>query len=608
MTQTRAQRDGSHEDGAEPTTTRRTALLGMAGLAAASLSAGGWNPLLGADAALTLAGKPPAADDPLRLAYPNDPDTINAVTGSDTVSEAFQRFVYEPLANRQYADPDQWENFLAESYTFDEKTLEFTIQLRKGVKWHPMKLPDGTPLPETDVTARDVKFTFDCILNTFVEAAHFRSYYEDPNAAKTGNKFRIKVSTSRKDKYQVKIQWTEPYFLAKEFTLAVPIIPQHVYSVDKKGEPISFDFASEEFGKGFNDHWANRSMCGTGPMMFAEWEREQKFQLIRNPNYWGKPFFFSKMDYRCIANPTTAVKTALAGDLDFNPVPEKDVYLQAKDNPNVVAGKVLRREFDYPAYRYIGYNLRRGDFLKDAKVRTALGHAVPVDQIIAQVFKGLAIRCKGPFPPTSPGLDPTIEPLAFDLTKANALLDEAGWKQGADGWRTKTVDGKESVARYDLLVYSDSPSFQTIGEIVKENSRRIGVDVQISPVKWSLFLQKLRKKEFDACMLGWAMPWQQDPYQIWHSSQADVPESSNAIGYANKEVDALIEELRKTLDSKKQIELYRKIHARIFADQPYTFLFCEKQTVLQNARIENVNFYAIRPCYDAREWFSRAKP
>ena len=86
----------------------------------------------------------------------------------------------------------------------------------------------------------------------------------------------------------------------------------------------------------------------------------------------------------------------------------------------------------------------------------------------------------------------------------------------------------------------------TIAETIKDRFRSVGVDVRISPTKWALMLQKLRKKEFDATILGWVSDWKSDPYQIWHGSQADVPESSNSIAYQNAEVDKLIEEWRPT--------------------------------------------------------------
>lgn len=117
-------------------------------------------------------------------------------------------------------------------------------------------------------------------------------------------------------------------------------------------------------------------------------------------------------------------------------------------------------------------------------------------------------------------------------------------------------------------------------------------------------LQNLRKKDYDAAMLGWSVGWKQDPFQIWHGSMADVPDSSNSIGYHNEEVDKLIEELRVTLDPDKQTEIYHKIHRLIYDDQPYSFLFVDKATAGLDSRIQNVNFYKIRPGYDVREWFS----
>ncbi|HEY1065306.1 MAG TPA: ABC transporter substrate-binding protein, partial [Pirellulales bacterium] len=238
----------------------------------AALAAVGWidaTVAQAADAKLTESGKPPAASDTLQLYYGDDPDGVNALIANDSVSDAFMRLVYEPMADRDWKNPDQWNNILAESIDFDEKTLEFTIKIKKGIKWHPMKLPNGTLLPEAELTARDVKFTFDCILNPFTEAATIRSYYEDPEATDASQKIKIEVKTDRKDPYLIKIKWKKPYFLAKEYTVSVPIIPRHVYSVNEKGEPISFDFSSKEFADGFNEHWANDEMCGTGPMMFT---------------------------------------------------------------------------------------------------------------------------------------------------------------------------------------------------------------------------------------------------------------------------------------------------------------------------------------------------
>ncbi|MBI5761805.1 MAG: hypothetical protein HZA46_25110 [Planctomycetales bacterium] len=583
---------------------RRASLMALfvmvAGIGAALLLPPSRIGLAAASSAKTRGGVTPAKADTLLLTYANDPDTINAITANDNVSDAFQRWVYEPLAQSKFENPDILEPVLAEKWTFDEPKLEFTIHLRKGVKWHPMSLPNGKAIAAKEFSARDVKFTFDCILNPGIDAASLRSYYEDPDAKEASQKHKIKVTVI--DNYTVKVKWTKPYFMAPEFTLNVPIMPRHVYSVNEKGEPISFDFSSKEFAEGFNNHWANRLMCGTGPMMFVEWAKEEKLVVKRNPDYWGDPFFFETVVFRSIPNTNTSRQEVLQNKLDWVNIPEKDLYLQTKDHASVKTGKVKLAEYEYPGYRYIGYNLRR-DFLKDKRVRLALSLAVPVQKIVEEVWLNLAKRTTGPFILGGSAYDTSIEPLPYDLKKAAALLDEAGWKDSdGDGIRDKKINNVSIPARYDIIIFSDAPAYKTMAEIIKESSRQIGVDVQITPTKWALMLQKLRKKEFDACMLGWGADWKQDPFQLWHSSQADVPESSNAGAYQNPEVDKLIDELRVTLNPKKQVELYHKIHRIIFDDQPYTFLFADMQTAAYDARLQNIKHYRIRPAVDHREW------
>ncbi len=552
---------------------------------------------------LTAGGVEPAENDTLLLAYPNDPNTLNAITGSDTMSNAFRRHVYEPLGQADFHDPDRILPALATSWELDEENLEYTIHLRQGVKWHPMKLPNGKRLPQKEFTARDVKFSFDCVLNPHVEAAHIRSYYEDAEAEDASSRYMISVKVV--DDYTVKVKWTKPYFLMEEFTLAgIEIIPRHVYSVDENGEPISFDFMSREFGEAFNVHWANKLMCGTGPMRFKEWTRNERLVLERNPDYWGPSFYFSQLMMRCIPNTNTMTQQFLQGELDSCGFPEKDQWLQAADSASVKSGDVSLDKYEYPGYRYIGYNLNRPIFREKA-FRWALSHATPVQQIIDSVFHGLAQRVTGPFLPGSSANDPSIEPVAYDLDRAKQLLDEAGWTDSdGDGVRDKIIEGVKTPAFFELIIFSDSRAFKAIAEIYQENCRKIGVKVQITPAKWSLFLDKLNSKEFDAVMLGWGSGWSKsDPRQIWHGDYADEPSSSNHTAYRNPKVDALIDELRTTLDSERQVELYHEIHRLIYEDQPYTFLFSELATGGRNGRIENVHFYRLRPCVDTREWY-----
>jgi ABC-type transport system substrate-binding protein len=343
-------------------------------------------------------------------------------------------------------------------------------------------------------------------------------------------------------------------------------------------------------------------------MMYQDWKRNRRLVLIRNPDYWGHPFNFNKVIYNYISNPNTVVRKLLREELDRAGIQRKDQYLELKDHELVAEGKVVLGEYDYPGYRYIGYNFNR-ELFKDRNVRWALSHAVPVQRIIDEVWKGLAVPVAGPFLPGSSASDDTIKPVPYDLDRSIELLEEAGWRDtDRDGVRDRMIGGVKVDARFELMIYADAPQYDTLAAFIKENCRKIGVDVRIQPTKWALMLQKLRKRDFDAAMLGWVLSWESDPKQIWHSSQADVPDSSNHIAYANPELDKLIDKLQVTLDEDKQIDLYHRIHRVIFEDQPYTFLFQDKATAGRLARIKNVHYYKIRPCVDAREWYVGEPP
>jgi len=538
----------------------------------------------------------------LRRIYNEDPDTLNLITANDTQSTAFQSLVYESLASRNFVNPDVWVPVLAESWDFDPDTLTYTIHLRDNVYWHPITLPDTKRVVEgVKFTAKDVQFTFDAILNKNVECPFLRMAYEDSEAEDPTWKYKIKYWIE--DDLTFKVQWLKPYFLMHTYTLGMAIMPRHVFSVDKKGEPISLDFSGKEFANGFNNHWANTKMCGTGPMMFDSWVRDKRFSLKRWDEYWGTPYNFDRVNYIAIRNDNTVLQKIEDEEADMTGIARSVLYLKGKKSEAAKEGKVIFDDYYRPSYRYVGYNLNR-PFFQDKKVRWALSHAVPVQTIIDKVWKGLARPTTGPFLPDSSSTDQSLKPIQFSLTKARQLLDEAGWiDTDDDGIRDKVIDGVKYDASYELLIFAGAPDYEVLARFIQENNRKIGVEVSIEPTKWALMLDKMNKRTFDAVILGWMMSWTSDPKQIWHSDYAHEPNSSNHISYESEKVDALIDELQTTVLEKDQVKIFQEIHREIYEDQPYTFLFQEKGKAAYNARIHNVKFYAMRPCSWSGQWY-----
>lgn len=524
-------------------------------------------------------------------AYIDDPMTLNPITANSWINSVLEGYVLEALATRNMSNPDVLEPLLAESWKLDIDKLEITVFLRKGVKWHSVTV-DGKEIPEKEFTADDVKFTFDVILNPAVQAAHARSYIQGID------------KIEKIDKYTIKFKWKEPYFLWEDVTLGNAIIPRHIYAFDKDGQPLSLDISSSEFGEAFNKHWFSDRLIGTGPMKFVAFERNKHVIFKRNENYWGKPYSFSKIIYKKAPDPDSYLHLLLKDEIDFaERLKPMHALKEAVELPEFKTGKLVRAPFNFPAYAYMGWNFQNPIF-RDKKVRWALSHAVNLDAIIEKIYQNLATRVTGPFLPGSSANDPSIKPVEYDIKRAKELLEEAGWKNtNGNATLDKVINEKVVEFEFEVISMRGIAETERMLSVIQEDLKTLGISMKINLIDWPIFLERLEKRDFDCCLLSWVLGWKQDPYQIWHSSQADEPQSSNHIAYKNEELSATIDELRKTLDTEKQVQLYHKIHKIIYYDQPYTFLFTRKSFAAYNSRLQNVNWYKIRPCYDDREWW-----
>ena len=165
------------------------------------------------------------------------------------------------------------------------------------------------------------------------------------------------------------------------------------------------------------------------------------------------------------------------------------------------------------------------------------------------------------------------------------------------------INGKRVNFEFTLLTTGGAAEWTAMQNIYKEALMKIGVKMNISEVDWAVMQKKIEDKDFDAMSGAWGMSWDMDPYQIWHSSQAAIPKSSNHISYRNPQADKIIDELRQTFDQTKRIELFHKFHRVIYDDQPYTLIFSRKRCAVWWNNLDNVIFTPDRPNTVSLPWF-----
>jgi peptide/nickel transport system substrate-binding protein len=211
------------------------------------------------------------------------------------------------------------------------------------------------------------------------------------------------------------------------------------------------------------------------------------------------------------------------------------------------------------------------------------------EKILNTVYYGQGRIISGPFFCNSPYYDKSIQPLPFSHELAKQKLAEAGWRD-SDGDGILDRNGKKFV--FTALQVSGNALQERILAIFKEDLAKVGIDMKIVPLEWPVYIDKLEKRQFEVCSLGWSLPYESDPYQVWHSSQISG-NGSNHIGFANAEADRLIEDIRKTLDTEKRIQLCHKLHKLLHEEQPYTFLLVPESLNVFSGKLQNLRVFPL---------------
>ncbi len=428
---------------------------------------------------------------------------------------------------------------LAESWTISKDGKEIVFYLRKGIKWH-----DGV-----EITADDVIFTYQAITNP-------------KNPTPYSSNYGPVKQVEAVDKYTVKVVYEKPFAPALE-SWGMGILPKHLLD-----------------GKELFNSPLNRKPVGTGPYKMKEWLTGQRVILERNTEYFEGVPFFERFITRIIPDPSTMFLELKFGGIDFmglNPAQYK--YYGEKST-----FKKYFNVYRYPSfgYTYIGYNLRNPLF-SDKRVRQAIAHAINKKDIIEGVLLGYGTPCTGPFPPSSWAFNPDVKDFEYNPEKAKKILTELGWSMGKDGVLVK--NGLRF--SFILLVNQGNEARLKTAQIIKEQLKKVGIELNIRVLEWQSFLELVTKRQFQAVLLGWSLSRDPDLYDIFHSSKTK-PGEFNFVGYSNPEVDRLIERAREILDRDERKKLYRKVHALITEDQPYTFLYVPDTIIAVNKRIKGI--------------------
>jgi len=511
-------------------------------------------------------------------------------------------YVYSKLAEQSMHDPKDYVPGLANRVTVSPDKRKFTIYLRKGMYWdEPSLSPEErrgdfkwlAEMPRQEVTAHDVKFTFDVVRNPLSEVSNLSSYFAGFEA--------IEII----DRHTLEVRWEETVYYNQSTTLALlEIIPSHIFGRGVDGSVLDPDAAAQQL----KQHWYNRRMCGCGPMQFVEFVDNSYIKLERNDDFWGLKPKFDELVLKIVIDPDIRLSLFKTGELDLmnvQPGQWRSEYLEGGGNSLKeleAAGDITLHKVTAFSYRYIGWNQKR-EMFRDRKLRRALAHCFPKERVCRDVYYGLSVPHDGPVHPDLPYYVQDLEAFPFDPDKAAELLDEAGWKLNERGVREKVIGGEKKELRFKILLPNTVTTYRDFGLIYKKELARVGAILELDLREWQKMLTHLENKDFDACSLGWGLSYDSDPSQIWHPREAEKPRSSNHVAYVNQELGEVIEGLRQEFDPNERMKLWERFQRIIVGDQPYLFLTMPIERWFVNNRLGNQRFNTLRPQQWVLPWY-----
>jgi peptide/nickel transport system substrate-binding protein len=491
----------------------------------------------------------------LRLLYWQAVTLLNPHFAVGTKDQEGSRIFYEPLAG--------WDNdgnlvpFLAaeipskENDGLAEDGLSVVWKLKRGFKWH-----DGMPF-----TADDVVFNWEYARNPETAAVSIASYKD--------------ITVDKVDDFTVRVKFAKPTpFWADAFVgTAGMIIPKHLFA--------------DYIGGKSRDAPANLKPVGTGAYMFVDFKPGDMLRAKLNPNYHvpNRPHF-DTVEVKGGGDAVSAARAVLqTGEYDYawNMLVEDEILTKLES-----AGKGKVRIDETGAVEFIMLNATdpavevdgeraslktKHPLFSDPAVRQAINLLIDRASVEKYIY-GRTASATANFlnaPERVRSKNPKLE---FSIEKANAILEAAGWKRGADGVRAK--DGKSLKFVYQTSINAPRQKTQAI---VKQACQKAGIEIELKSVVASVFFSSDTANPdtyphfyCDAQMYNTTMT-QPDPqlfmnqYTSWQAATKENKwQGRNVSRWQSKEYDEVYKQAEQELDPVKRAAMFIKLNDLVVGD------------------------------------------
>jgi peptide/nickel transport system substrate-binding protein len=454
----------------------------------------------------------------------SSPTNLDPRVGIDAQSERIDSLIFDDLLSR--ADDLNVAPGLAERWEIPDP-LTYVFHLHRGVKFH-----DGRLL-----TARDVKWTFDSLLQGNIRSTKAANY-----------RFVDRIDAIDDATVVFHLKEPEAPFLWNISDGAIGIVP---------------------YGTGDE---MTRHPIGSGPFKFVSAETDREVLMERNDEYWGEKAKLQRVRFAVVPDATTQALELRkgSGDIAINSLTPDTVHTLASEPGLAVEHAAGTR------LAYLGFNVR-DSILKDARVRQAIAYALDRRPMIDYLWRGEAQPARSVLPPQSWAYDGDVPPYDHDAARAEKLLDDAGYP---------ALNG---VRFHITMKTSTDENTRLMVAVMQQQLREVGIALDIRSFEFATFFADVTHGAFQMYGLRW-IGGNEDPdifEYAFHSSKIP-PNGANRAFYSNPRLDALIDKARREVDPNVRKPMYAEVQRILADDLPYINLWYLDNVLVHTRRVRNL--------------------
>jgi peptide/nickel transport system substrate-binding protein len=481
-------------------------------------------------------------------------ETFNIFNTTSDYDKVVHVQIYDKLVFNHYNG--QYSPRLAKSWEFapDGSGVIYTIDER--ARWH-----DGEK-----VTAKDVEFTAKLHSNPLVVSkgrTNLRYFAGTDNSGAEISSGSIGVKAL--DDYRVQFTFKTPIaqdVILSQFNRGFLVLPEHIFG----------KFSIEQINT--EETWIKNAV-GSGPYKFQSQMQGERIDFIANENYHLKKPSINRLVFRLVSTPSL-LAGFISGEIDFSfgALPPDD-FAEARNYDNIVAES-------YKTYRYVylGFDTRR-EWLSNPVIRQAFSLAIDRDKIVSIGLRGYGESLITPLSRTSRYFNQALLPIRFDPEDAKRILQAQGF------------DFNRALSLITISQY------QTTGELVQQDLRAIGLDVNLQIVDTPTLLNDARAGKADLNIVGSAGGF--DPSE---SAGLITPGSgSNFTGWTDTTLLDTSNRGLAEVDTTKRKTIYDEYQKLLTEQVPMAYLHSMDLLIAHSKRLKNIDVAATTEInWDTWNW------